>query len=76
MASFISRGGKGYDDMAESAVRTDKRFQLLVYGALALLATAVMGISIAVHETSTIRWAATLLLVGILVTIAALALEL
>lgn len=62
--------------MAESAVRTDKRFQLMVYGGIAVLSALIMGTSLAFLHDSTIFWAAAILLVGLLVTIAFLALEL
>lgn len=62
--------------MAESAVRTDKRFQLMVYGAIAVITTVVMGISLSVTHMPTIRWASALLLIGMLATIVFLAVEL
>ena len=62
--------------MAESTVRTDKSFQLIVYGVIAVVAAAMMGAMALVLETSTIRWAGLLVLIGLLVAIAFLALEL
>lgn len=62
--------------MAGSSVRTDGRFQLAVYAAIALISALMMGLMITQLQSSTIRWAASLLLVGMLLTIAYLAIEL
>ena len=62
--------------MAESATRTDKRFQLTVLGILALAATVMMGAMSIILETDTIRNAGLLLLAFILITIAYLAVDL
>lgn len=62
--------------MSEAATRTDDRFLYMVYGGLALAATVLMGGVITMLHTETIRWAASLFLIGFLVAIAYLAIEL
>lgn len=76
MKSFNYVSAKLGSTMAESTVRTDKRFQLTVLGAIAAVAIAYIAIVQLFLETSTIRWASILLLLLVLVLIAYLSIEL
>lgn len=76
MESFNYVSAKLASTMAESTVRTDKRFQLTVLGAIAAVAIAYIAIVQLFLETSTIRWASILLLLLVLVLIAYLSIEL
>lgn len=62
--------------MSEPGIRTDKRFQLTVMGAIGLLATVMIAVVLLFLETSTISMAATLVLALMLLVITALLIEL
>lgn len=62
--------------MANAAASTGKGFQLKVLGGIAVLSTAMIAIVLLFLETSTISMAAIVLLVGILLSIAYLAIDL